>query len=302
MRTAVVVLAVGLLTCRVSVADEPAERAADAKRLERWVEYYTQVAQEYDVRLKSAPDERLTVSAKPILVYSNPTIGLDTHGAFFVWTRNGRAEAIAAIWSKRIGPEVTSRKNVNHEFHSLATEPLAAKGADGVTWEPAEPGLEFKPVPDAPVPGTTRAKRLSQMRQISRQFTGFDLNPRSDDPNTEEERRMRLLPAPMYRYAEAPTAKTEVKAENRSPPVTDGAVFGLFFDWDPEILLVLEVRPTDDGPRWHYAVAYVDYKPLRLQLNGQDVWEKPEKNFGHPRGKYFCVIGVTTQTRDLETP
>src|SRR6188474_1202222 len=106
-----VVLACLAIVCSgIAADDEP-----KSKPLDRWVKYYTEVAQGYDIRLKSAPDEPLTVSAEPILVYSNPTIGFDTHGAFFVWTKNGRAEAIGAIWSKRIGAEATSRKNVNHE-------------------------------------------------------------------------------------------------------------------------------------------------------------------------------------------
>ena len=105
----------------------PADDEPASKLLNRWVKYYTEVAQGYDVRLKSAPNEPLTVSAEPLLVYSNPTIGFDTHGAFFVWTRNGRAEAVGAIWSKRIGADETSRKNVNHV--GLSPGPSAAAEA-----------------------------------------------------------------------------------------------------------------------------------------------------------------------------
>lgn len=280
------------LVCTSPAADgEP-----PAKLLDRWVKYYTEVARGYDVRLKSAPDEPLTVSAEPLLVYSNPTIGYDTHGAFFVWTRNGRAEAIGAIWSKRMGADPASLKNVNHEFHSLALEPLVAKGKDGVKWTPEKPGLELRPVPDAPPPAATRTKRLAQMREISRQFTGFDLNPREGD--TEEvERQMRVLPKPLFRYDE-PAAKP--RRPGSEDEVLDGAVFGLFHDWDPEILLVLETRETDDGPRWHYGVAYVDYKPLRLEFKSREVWNKPDKNFGSATGGYYCVIGVTTKPVELE--
>jgi hypothetical protein len=275
----------------IAADDEPA-----SKRLNRWVKYYTEVAQGYDMRLKSAPDEPLMVSAEPLLVYSNPTIGFDTHGAFFVWTRNGRAEAIGAIWSKRIGADETSRKNVNHEFHSLATEPLVAHGKDGVKWAPDKPGLQFKPVPDAPLPAASRTKRLAQMRDISRQFTGYDLNPREGD-GAEVERQMRVLPKPLYRYAEPEEGPRRAVIEE---DVIDGAVFGLFHDWDPEILLVIETQPTAKGLRWHYGVAYVDYKPLRLEYKSTEVWSKPEKNFGSATHRYYCVIGVTTRPVELE--
>lgn len=294
---------IGLAACAwfisfglVGADDNVNDDSVNKERLDRWVAYYTDVARGYDVRLKSVPDQPLAVSSEPILVYSNPTIGFDTHGAFFVWTRKGRAEAIAAIWSKKIDASTTSEKNVNHEFHSLAMEPLVAKGEDGVEWTPAVPGIELKPVPDAPLPAETRGLRLAQMRAISRQFAGFDLNPR-EAGGEEVERQLRVLPKPLYRYLE-PDPETTDSAGVQSN--TDGAVFGLFLDWDPEILLLIETRPTPDGPRWHYGVAYVDYKPLRLQLNGKDVWSKPEKNFGESDGRYYCVIGVTTKPPELE--
>jgi hypothetical protein len=278
------------LTCSVVVADD----AAPPKSLEPWVKYYTEVAKGYDVRLQSEPDKPLAVSAEPVLVYVNPTIGFDTHGAFFVWTRNGRAEAIAAIWSKRQGVAATSLKNVNHEFHSLAAEPLVAKGKDGVKWTPQAPGLEFRLVPNGPPPAATRARRLAQMREISRQFTGYDLNPR-EGGEEEVERQLRVLGQPLYRFAEQENPTGD-------PVEPDGAVFGLFLDWDPEILLVLEIRETREGFYWHYAVAYVDYKPLRLEHAGREVWSKPEKNFGSANDKYYCVIGVTTRPVELKWP
>lgn len=290
-------LHIALCACLAMVgAALAADGESPARPLDRWVKYYTEVAQGYDIRLRSAPKEPLVVSPEPLLVYSNPTIGFDTHGAFFVWTRNGRAEAIGAIWSKRISAEETSRKNVNHEFHSLALEPLVAQGKDGVKWTPKKPGIELRPVPDAPAPAATRTKRLAQMRDISRQFTGYDLNPREGD-GAEVERQMRVLPKPLYRYEEPKVDDSRSVIEE---DVVDGGVFGLFHDWDPEILLVIETRPTDDGPCWHYGVAYVDYKPLRLELNAREVWSKPDKNFGSETGGYYCVIGVTTQPVELE--
>jgi hypothetical protein len=281
----------------IAAVGEADEDRAASTTLRLWVEYYQEVASGYDIRLQSAPDERLAVSAKPVLVYSNPTIGYDTHGAIFVWTRNGRAEAIAAIWSKRIGADSKSLKNVNHEFHSLANEPLTARGTDGVVWSPSKPGLDFRLIPDAPEPAESRAGRLAQMRQISRDFTGFDLNPREEGSTEEVERELRVLAKPLYRYEEI-DRKSDKDA--RTNAFEDGAVFGLFLDWDPEILLVLETRPTASGPRWHYAVAHVDYKPLRLQYQSRDVWSKPEKNFGRPDHKYYCVIGVAKRPVELE--
>ena len=281
-----VLLACLALHCSTIVADDEPK----SKTLDHWVEYYKEVAKGYDMRLKSAPDEPLTVVAAPILVYSNPSSGRDTHGAFFVWTRHGRAEAIAAIWSKRTDAPVTSPRYVNHEFHSLANEPLVAKGTDGLKWAPETPGIELKLVPDAPIPAASRTLRLAQMREILRQFRGFDLYPQEGGSGQEVERELRVLPTPMYRYSET---------ENQ-PASLDGAVFGFFLDWDPEILLVIEVRPTQDGPRWHYGVGRVDNKPLRLQFNKVDVWTKPENDFGSANNKYYCKFAVTTRPSEIK--
>ena len=177
---------------------------------------------------------------------------------------------------------------MNHEFHSLATEPLVAKGTDGVKWAPETAGIEFELVPNAPTPAASRTLRLAQMRAMTRQFTGYDMYPQEGTSRKETERELRVLPTPLYRYSE----------DESKPVSSDGAVFGFFFDWDPEILLVIEIRSTDDGPRWHYGVGRVDNKPLRLEYNGADVWTKPGDDFGSPRSKYYCTFGVTTRPNE----
>ena len=275
------VLVLGALAMFISLgaAEEPADPSR--KAFERWVEYYQEVAGGYDIRLKSQPDEPLEVSAEPVHVYTNPSSGLDTHGAFFVWTHNGRAEAIGAIWSKLTGRGSRIRY-VHHEFQSLSTEPFVAKGREGLTWAPRAEGVELKEVADAPPPAKTKALRLAQMRAIARGFTGYHVNP--------TEFQLRLLAQPLYRYEPPEDADA----------LGDGAVFGLFMDWDPEILLVLEIRPTDAGPRWHYAVGRFSNKPLRLEHGGRDVWEHAGGDFGDPRGPFYAKHGVATRPAELE--
>lgn len=264
----------------------PLEAADDApdeqQQFERWVDYYQEVASGYDFRLKSAPDDPLTVTPEPVHVYTNPSSGRDSHGAFFVWTRNGRAEAIGAIWSKLTGRESPTRY-VIHEFQSLSTEPLRAKGEEGVLWTPEVPGVVLKEVDGAPPPGGSKALRLAQMRAMARQFTGHHTNP--------TEFQLRLLAQPLYRYA------PEGDPDNAAG---DGAVFGLFMDWDPEILLVLEVRSSEDGLKWHYGVGRFSDKPLRLEHRGIEVWEHAGGDFGDPRGPFYAKHGVAFRPAVLE--
>ena len=68
------------------------------------------------------------------------------------------------------GPSGERGRNISHEFHLLADEPIAP--IDLPTrkrWEPAE-GLKRLPVSGALPPAATASGRLTQMRQISRTF------------------------------------------------------------------------------------------------------------------------------------
>ena len=106
------------------------------------------------------------------------------------------------------------------------------------------------------------------MRSLSREFTGRSL---SDQGRSWE---LRLLPQPLYRY------------ESTDPDVLDGAVFTLVSSagTDPEIILILEARKTESGPRWVYAAARFSDMNLWLNHKGQEVWSSirsEENTFYH---------------------
>jgi hypothetical protein len=91
---------------------------------------------------------------------------------------------------------------------------------------------------------------------------------------------MRLLPQPIYRY--------EISDED--PTLVDGAVFA--FVWtagtDPEALLVIEARRTDQGIRWFYAPARFTNCEAWLQYRGKPVWRAEPATVG-------IFDGVTTK-------
>jgi len=281
------VLCLTVVLTGVAIGDDEQPKARPD---DRFVAYYKEVAKGYDVRLRSTPEVSATVIPEPVLVYANPSGSNDSHGAFFIWTQDGRPQVIASIWSWRSGGDAANLRSVNHEFQSLATEPLEAKGKEGVRWAPSTPGIELKPVPDAPAPAASRNLRLAQMRAIMRQFGGFDVKQRSGPNGEDAERMLRALPTPLYRYAE----------DKNKPSGIDGAIFGFFFDWDPEIMLVLETRPTKDGPRWHYGVGRIDNKPLRLEYNGTEVWSKPGHDFGSPTSSFYCKFDASQISKEIK--
>jgi hypothetical protein len=88
------------------------------------VEAFKVEAAEYIVRLQSRPSEKLVLEKEPVLRWNNPArTGED--GATFVWTLGGRPEMIGTIFTYRLNDKI----NRKHEYHSLATEPLAAVAA-----------------------------------------------------------------------------------------------------------------------------------------------------------------------------
>ena len=108
-------------------------------------------------------------------------------------------------------------------------------------------------------------RRLLQMRRLAERFDfEDDFHPRYSEPETETHT-LRLLTNPMYRYG-GPDGE-----------VVDGALFGLVISTDPEALLMIEAHRTPDGPRWMYAYAPMTVYALRAKLDGEPIWDRPEK-------------------------
>jgi hypothetical protein len=161
------------------------------------------------------------------------------------------------------------------EIHSLSAG-LPLLTHDGkVVWEPERPGVELKPIPGAPKPAPTAAVRLTQMRALA---AGFSVAADYGKMKTED---MRLLPAPVYRYA------------SEKQGVTDGALFAFVRGTDPEAFLMVEARKGQDGLEWQYAFArFVGHASLRAVRDGREVWKVdalPVKVNLDPKQPYFAV-------------
>jgi hypothetical protein len=278
--SAVFVTLVFLIVPTVAQDEEGDERI---KQLNKWTDYYQEVANSYNIRLASAPETRMEVTTKPVHSYANPSSGYDSHGAIFVWTARGRAQAIGAIWSRQTEPGSLER-SVNHEFQSLATEAFSATCPD-LRWNPSSPGVKFVELKGFPKPSVSRRLRLAQMRAISRKFKGYHIHP--------VERQLRVLPQPLYRYKESDDENIESE---------DGALFCLFQEWDPEIMLLIEARKENSNGElaWYFSAGRFSNKPLRLELDGTVVWDYPNQDLGGPQEPFYAVLGVTTRPATLD--
>ena len=127
-----------------------------------------------------------------------------------------------------------------------------------------------------PEPAATPALRMTQMRGLAREFTASTIRETVERP-------LQFRPQPVFRF-EKPTADR------------DGAVFVGFEDWDPELLMLIEIRATADGPRWHAAFARFTNLPVSAQHKNVQVWSFKASPAEGPMGgfdkRFYAAFGV----------
>jgi hypothetical protein len=233
-------------------------RGQDAQRVAAWLKVSLDHAADYRLTPKDQPDAPLVMLPKAVFRHSQPVRG-DDIGAVYLWVdRAGLPGAVGTVFSYSQGGP--GERWVAHEFHSLASTPLAGKWRGEDAWSPAQPGVEWKDVPKAPQPAGTPAARLRQMREIGRRMTANSAD--ASDSRWE----LRLITQPVYQYsAKEPAA--------REPAETiGGGVFLFCQGTDPEVILLLEAREQAGQRTWSYALApFTDYG-LSVTLDGAEVW------------------------------
>jgi len=265
-----ILLGIALLAPFVVAEDKPDEEGK--QKSEPLRTYYGRTAAKYEFFSDAAREQPLKLVEKPVMKWANDD---DWSGDVFVWTRGETPEVIGCVLT---GPtEPKGRRIAFQEFHLLAEQPIAAADMAGrIRWAPAE-GLKRLRLEGAPVPADTPALRLTQMRQLLRDFTAHM------EANGEWE--LRLLPQPLMRY------------QPKEGPVVDGALFT--FVWtkgtDPELILLMECRKTKDGLAWEYAPVRFSNRELWLKHHEVEVWRGPSHR--EPAGE----SGLVYTTHYLDT-
>lgn len=187
-----------------------------------------------------------TLVEEPVLRWANNVRG-GPGGGTYLWTAKGLPVAMCCIWW-------SNKQQVHLAFHSLTEQPISAEKAGRVVWHTAKPGVEYRDVPGAPAAAHSAAARLTQLRNIAREFNAALIFGQK----TEE---LRLLPQPLYRY---PGDDSTIK---------DGGVFAFVTGTDPELILQIEaVGSGPEGLRWRYAVTRRTAVALRVSHKDQVVW------------------------------
>jgi hypothetical protein len=233
-------------------------------------------AEAYRITTGEGAGSALRLEPMPLLRWSNPVIG-SFHGSVFVWTEKGRPAVVASIFKhyKPIPP------TLEVEFHSLTESPATAERDGHTDWSPVRGGVELRPVPGAPPPADTPARRLRQLRAMA---LGFSATKKGRNAVT---RPLRLLTQPVYRY------------EGNDP---SGALFAFVEGTDPEVFLLLETRVRDKEPVWHYALARMNSVEFHVTHGGREIWSVPLIPWSQARDtrEPYALITLPEGGNDLE--
>jgi hypothetical protein len=258
------------------LANEDSPTPERKQKIDALRTYYGTAAGKYEFFRDSDRKQPLKLAEKPVMTWANDG---DWSGDVFVWSRDERPEVIGCLLT---GPTATKGQRIAfQEFHVLAEEAIAPADMQGqLRWAPKE-GLKRIPLAGAPDPAETPALRLSQMRQILRDFSAH--------MESDGQWELRLLPQPLLRY------------QPKEGPVVDGALFT--FVWtkgtDPELVLLLECRKSKDERSWVYAPVRFTYRELWLKHHDQEVWRGP---FHHDPEGASDLIYTTHYLETIDDP
>jgi len=193
--------------------------------------------------------------AEPMLRYSDTPRGIQD-GTLWAWGDRGRPHAALKVerWPERAAAERWTLGVV-----SLCPRRIEVKFGDGQTWTSRKPGLELKPIPDAPKIAGSDAQRLTQMKELSRRFSVVvnsvhELNPLH----------LRLMPKPLVRYQDAEIG------------LRDGALFALAYGTNPTALLALEAwSPGSSTVAWRFGFARLGGGEMSGRLDDKEEWTCP---------------------------
>jgi hypothetical protein len=264
-----------MMVCGQAPAEDRAEtqsrQEVDENR-KRQLEEFAADAARYEITLLAPQPTRLELLAQPVLNWE---------GSAFVWLKDGRPEAIGALW-KTVNAR-SGKPEYGHAFHSLSEGPITAKFNTQLIWSPKAAGLTFLPVEGAEAVAGDSRRRLVQLRSLAREFSAIQWKG--------GRAQLRMLTQPIYRYE--PTAGI----------TKDGAIFAFTnteFGTDPDALLVLEARQADDKLRWEYAFARFHYTEMSGNHLDKEVWRvedtwkaRKQHVFGADPGRdsvYYSVL------------
>ncbi|MFK8112413.1 MAG: hypothetical protein AB8B91_09430 [Rubripirellula sp.] len=219
----------------------------------RLYQQYSETAE--SLALETVSGDAFRLEPQPLFRFA--TNG-STFGSVFIWRdAESRLAVIGTIGSLPI-------RQLDHEFVELhllkpaAINAVALPGSPPKQWTPDVAALKLMRMENTPLVAANARSRMVQMRGIARQFTAMM-------QYNGQRQSLRLLPQPLFRYADSTQEK-------------DGALFAFVWDTgtDPELLLRLEALQVGQEIHWHYQPVRFTYRELALSRNDDQVWSVEE--------------------------
>jgi hypothetical protein len=201
----------------------------------------------------------------------NNSVDQSVFGNIFLWTKAGRPEVVASIYQF-----YSPKTDFCAEFQSLSLDPLVVTRDGKEVWTPTKPGIVLSEFAGAAKPAAGKPQRLVEMRKLAGEFA-VQLTDYS-----RETYRLRLLRQPLLRYGAADS------------DVLDGALFAYTYTTDPELLVMVEARKSDEGFRWMSGLARMNIGELKVTHRDREVWqaERLEHPYLYKEGIYTLFMGL----------
>jgi hypothetical protein len=252
LRASAILIVVAQSVC-VATAHEPSE-PAQQQRAEHLARMKRVAA---SIRLEAIAGEaksEVALAPQPLLLYADST-RMQQESSLWIWTAGQRPAAILAV---EYYPTRPDGPNWLYEIVSLSPERIAARLENEFAWTAKEPGLQRRVLDRADPPADSRARRLTQMKNLRRRFTAHETTP------VEGRIELRPLNSPLHRYADP---------ENG---VIDGAIFAFTNGTNPEVLLTLEAHSKDGSFTWQYSLAQMTGAVVFAEFDDQPIWTRDE--------------------------
>jgi hypothetical protein len=192
----------------------------------------------------------------PLIHYSDQVRRLP-ESTLWLWEDRGRPVLFCKI-------ERITEADGKTKMWQYCCVPATADKADvtwgrNFRWRARESSFRWSPLPEAQDPRDQVRARLTQMKNIAREFSG-----KTEQTPVKTSQEMRLLASPLHQYASP--------KEN----VVDGAVFGLTSNGtNPDALLLIEaISEPEAKSQWRYSVVGLTGDAAEVSHRDKRVWSK----------------------------
>jgi hypothetical protein len=243
----------GLLACLGMLGDSGRgddQEQEDAARAARMAEMTRRVQGFNASIIRDGKEFKLDPCPEPLLRWTDPA-RKDTQildAAIWAWGTKGRPAVLLT--------QESYGGNWAYELISASTDRIAVITGSGWRWSPEEPGVQFSQFQDAPTPAENSRIRLTQMRDLVRQFQVTQIG--HDNTNYP----LRLLSQPIHRY------------DDSGAGLVDGAFFAFVYGTNPEAIVVIECQRRQTRDDWFYGFLPVTVARIEATREGKSVWSR----------------------------